>query len=155
VIDIPGIGPIDVNVKKDCEIFNSFSPVRLPCDAQITGIDSFVPNPLVIKATCGSKGPDWTITNTGTKELGFGWFDINLGGGVAMIAPGETQKLNSHSIAVIASPWDAATSTLLIAIPAVGFSTCPGAPGLPGVSPASLPTATPAKAVVGTPHFTG
>ena len=155
VINIPGIGPINVNIKQDCEIFNSFSPVKLPCDTQITGLDSFVPNPLIIKATCGPDGPDWTITNTGTKELGYGWFDINLGGGVALIAPGETQTLKSHSIAVIASPWDAATSTLLVTIPAVGYSTCPGAKGLPTAVPAVLPTAVPATAVVGTPHFTG
>jgi hypothetical protein len=157
VIDIPGIGPINVNIKKDCETFNSFSPVKVPCDAQITGIQSFVPNPLLIKATCGADGPDWTITNTGAKELGYGWFDINLHAGIAMIAPGETQTVTSHSIAVIASPWDAATSTLLVAIPAVGYSTCKGATPLPTAIPALLPAATPAgsTAVVGTPRFTG
>ncbi|MBL7489036.1 hypothetical protein I6A60_38435 [Frankia sp. AgB1.9] len=156
VIVIPGIGPINLDIKKDCDAFNSFSPVKLPCDKQITGIQDFVPNPLIITAKCGPDGPIWTVTNTGTAALGFGWFDINLGGGVSMIAPGETQTLNSHSIAVIASPWDAKTSTLLVAIPAVGYSTCPGGTSVK-IPPIALPVAPPATgvAVPGTPHFTG
>lgn len=156
VINIPGIGPIDLDIKKDCDTFNSFSPVKLPCDKQITGIQDFVPNPLIITAKCGPDGPIWTVTNTGTAALGYGWFDINLGGGVAMIAPGESQTLSSHSIAVIASPWDAKTSTLLVAIPAVGYSTCPGGTSVK-IPPISLPVAPPATgvAVPGTPHFTG
>jgi hypothetical protein len=156
VIVIPGIGPINLDIKKDCDAFNSFSPVKLPCDKQITGIQDFVPNPLIITAKCGPDGPIWTVTNTGTAALGFGWFDINLGGGVSMIAPGESQTLNSHSIAVIASPWDAKTSTLLVAIPAVGYSTCPGGTSVK-IPPIALPVAPPAAgvAVPGTPHFTG
>ncbi|ADP85062.1 hypothetical protein [Pseudofrankia inefficax] len=156
VIVIPGIGPINLDIKKDCDAFNSFSPVKLPCDKQITGIQDFVPNPLIITAKCGPDGPIWTVTNTGTAALGYGWFDINLGGGVSMIAPGETQTLNSHSIAVIASPWDAKTSTLLVAIPAVGYSTCPGGTSVK-IPPIALPVAPPATgvAVPGTPHFTG
>ncbi|MBL7495371.1 hypothetical protein I6A84_11735 [Frankia sp. CNm7] len=154
VIVIPGIGEIDLNFEEGCETFNSFSPIKVPCEAEIDGIEDFVPNPLLITATCGPNGPDWKVTNTGTKALGYGWFDINLGGGIALIGPGETQTINSHSIAVIASPWDAATSTLLVAIPAVGYSTCPGAPAVPAI-PASLPGATPAVAVPGTPYYTG
>jgi hypothetical protein len=152
VIVVPGFGEIDF--KKGCDTFNSFSPIKVPCDKQINGIEDFEVNPLLITATCGPNGPDWTIKNTGAKALGFGWFDINLGGGISTIAPGETQKLNTHSKAVIASPWDAATNVLLVAIPAVGFSTCPGAPALPAV-PVGLPTAPPAAAVPGIPHFTG
>ncbi|WP_045876983.1 hypothetical protein [Pseudofrankia sp. DC12] len=156
VIVIPGLGTINLDIKKDCDAFNSFSPVKLPCDKQITGIQDFVPNPLVITAKCGPDGPIWTVTNTGTAALGYGWFDINLGGGVSMIAPGESQTLNSHSIAVIASPWDAKTSTLLVAIPAVGYSTCPGGTSVK-IPPIVLPVAPPATgvAVPGTPHFTG
>ncbi|MDT3444994.1 hypothetical protein [Pseudofrankia sp. BMG5.37] len=152
VIVVPGFGEIDF--KKGCDTFNSFSPIKVPCDKEINGIEDFEVNPLLITATCGPNGPDWTIKNTGAKALGFGWFDINLGGGISTIAPGETQKLNSHSKAVIASPWDAATNVLLVAIPAVGFSTCPGAPAVPAI-PANLPVAPPAAAVPGTPHFTG
>jgi hypothetical protein len=152
VIVIPGFGEIDF--KKGCNDFNSFSPIKVPCDKEINGIEDFERNPLLIVATCGPKGPDWKITNTGDKALGFGWFDINLGGGIALIAPGETQTINSHSKAVIASPWDAATSTLLVAIPAVGYSACPGGPGTPAL-PARLPAAVPAGAVSGTPHYTG
>ena len=156
VITIPGLGTLDLNIKKDCDIFNSFSPVKVPCDAKITGLDSFVPNPLVITAKCGPDGPIWTITNTGTAALGYGWFDINLGGGIAMIAPGESQTLNSHSKAVIAVPWDAKTSTLLVAIPAVGYSTCAGGTAV-ATPPVAIPAATPATttAVTATPHFTG
>jgi hypothetical protein len=152
VIVVPGFGPIDF--KKGCNTFNSFSPIKVPCDKQINGIEDFEVNPLVIAATCGPNGPDWTITNTGSRALGFGWFDINLGGGISTIAPGETQKINSHSKAVIASPWDAETNVLLVAIPAVGFSSCAGAPAVPAV-PVGLPSAPPAVAVPGTPHFTG
>jgi hypothetical protein len=156
VITIPGLGTINLDVKKDCDTFNSFSPVKVPCDAKITGLDSFVPNPLIITAKCGPDGPIWTVTNTGSAALGYGWFDINLGGGVSMIAPGESQTLNSHSIAVIASPWDAKTSTLLVSIPAVGYSTCAGGTSAK-VAPVGLPAAVPAApaAVPGTPHFTG
>jgi len=153
VIVVPGFGEIDV--KKGCDTFNSFSPVKVPCDKKIDSIDDFEVNPLILTATCGPNGPDWTIKNFGAKALGFGWFDINLGGGISAIAPGETQKINSHSIAVIAAPWDAATSTLLVAILAVGYSTCPGAPSAAPVVPANLPTAVPAAGVSGTPHYTG
>jgi hypothetical protein len=154
VISIPGIGDLNLNLAKDCADFNSWSPIKVPCDHQINGIEDFEANPLMLVATCGPTGPNWKITNTGAKAVGFGWFDINLGGGISALAPGQTQTLNSHSIAVIAAPWDAATSTLLVAIPAVGFSTCPGAPALPA-APAALRVAVPAAAVPGQPYYTG
>ncbi|MCK9929117.1 hypothetical protein MXD62_18380 [Frankia sp. Mgl5] len=135
--------------------FLSLLPFKVPLDKEIDGIEDFDANPLVLTFTCGASGPEWTLRNTSDKALGFGWFDTSLGAGISEIGPGQSLPLQTHAMAVIASPWDAETGYLLVTVPTVGVSDCAGT--APPVDPqVSLPVADPAvaTAVRAEPYYT-
>ncbi|OHV28998.1 hypothetical protein CC117_29560, partial [Parafrankia colletiae] len=109
--------------------FLSLLPFRIPFDRDINGIEDFETNPLVLSYTCTAQGPLWKVRNRSDETFGFGWFDTSQGSGISTIRPGESIELPTRALAVIASPWNARTGSLLVTVPAVGVSTCAVGPG--------------------------
>ncbi|MEX5636218.1 hypothetical protein, partial [Parafrankia sp. FMc2] len=128
VITSPSSTPIGTG-DATLDQFLSLLPFRIPFDRDINGIEDFETNPLVLSYTCTAQGPLWKVRNRSDETFGFGWFDTSQGSGISTIRPGESIELPTRALAVIASPWNARTGSLLVTVPAVGVSTCAVGPG--------------------------
>lgn len=153
--------PTSITTTTGDALIDSFLPVlpfKIDFGKQIDDPTDLDINPLLLSFTCTDAGPHWKIQNLANKAYGFGWFDTNLGGGIADIGPLQTLDIPSNALAVIASPWDGETKVILVTVPSVGVSDCPGTPpaAVPpaAFTPVGLPAAPPAAAVPGEPYYT-
>jgi hypothetical protein len=126
---------------------------------QIPNIDTSAipPAPFVPHSVCvAGGGTAWTITNTADHALGLAWFGSDIKGGITQIAAGATVPIGTKDFLALAMPFDL-NGQYTPALPAIGLSTCAGPvpASIPAAATATPAAATPADAVVATPHFTG
>jgi hypothetical protein len=126
---------------------------------QIPSIDTsqIPPAPFVPHRVCKTGGGTiWTITNTADHALGLAWFGSDIKGGISQIGAGQTVTIGTTDFLSLAMPFDL-DGKYTPALPAIGLSTCSGPvpASIPAAASATPAAATPADAVVKTPHFTG
>jgi|GEM_PF-5348775 hypothetical protein len=164
----PGAGialnlPVWVDNKKVSElpdaIIKPISQLITAFGVQIPSVDTadIPPAPFVPHSVCKAGGGTlWTITNTADHALGLAWFGSDIKGGVAQIGAGQTVTIGTTGFLALALPFnlDGKYTPML---PAIGLSTCAGPipATIPAAASATPAAATPADAVLATPHFTG